>query len=821
MGVTSSHSYITDLAQEVKKKLKEYMQTKGRAINRNGSFQCIFTENHKNEDRNFSASLSQKSDGTYVWNCHTCNRGGTIYDMAYHLEGLGISGPEFTNTTLELAERFGIPVDREKLPVGNQEQYDKEQRILAIMREIEAYIHANGDAVIHLTNGRFGRQYTPEAAMQIREWIPIGVVDTQALTDHIRSRFPDDIKDLPFYNGTTGILDPMVFSQDRLTLSIRNHQGRPVGFTGRMEQEKFKAAKEAGESPAKYKFTSGMRKKNLLFMFDVARDAIRREKRINIVEGPFDCISMHVAGYPNTVAMQGSSISADLIGTISIEGILDYVQIPDGDKAGVESVKRAAEVLKSYPDIVSYVAPIAKGSDPDSAVMDGSIKDAMKNLVDPIMYVLTRDENFQWHGQSAMTLYTKITQWIAGLNPRRPRIREAATHLSEMFSYPIEDIIVDIENLDGKLMRSAKERQIWDDMAKAANQPLAEKILKVESSLESMKTLVRTEDGNIMDFTWQSFLGLVNQTEKLPDVLRTGFTSLDSSSDIECGSLTFWSGWPSNGKSSLIRFLIHQFLKTNDDLFAFYVCTDDDPRKAHLHMTSIITEVAKRELEESIRDGTFRQRPEVEGAWDKLQSTFKERLCIMGYTDCYSLAQVRKHVEQLRAQHSGSKPFLLIVDAINDLSDLNTDSQREATETVIREFKRMAVRYDAAVSLVSHLTKQDAKEGTRPTMKKLKGSSFLEFAAKTIFLMHMSAHYNKHTKLRWSCGADQYPIIEVNIAKDKDNKANEIAPLKFNPMTGHFSEPSSTDIKKYLEYIRAENEALHRRGGGGDDGILS
>lgn len=809
--------YLDELAQQVKARLPEYLRLQGREVTKSNGFKCIYPANHTHNDRTPTASMDQKGDGTWVWNCPACGVGGTIFHIAEELEGLPRTGPGWISTVMELAERLGIPIEADKLPEESRKSHVVARDTLELMREIESYLTLQGDPVECLTSGRFGRTYSAEQAIQATQILPLGCVDTVAITEHLRSKFTN-LESLMFYNGSTGLLDPNVFAKDRMTISVRNHLGKPIGFTGRIEQAVFQAAKEAGEKIPKYKFTVGASRRGLLFMMDVAKAHMKRDRKAYLVEGPFDCLSMHLAGYPGTVAIQGSSLTDEQAAALAGQQILSLIWVPDGDLPGMRSIRKGLLVTSTYPEIVVSAVGLKEGADPDSSVTDGSIHEAIKQAMDPVRFVLDRDPDFivKPGHRTAEDAYHSSVTWISDLHPKRVKIRTYAEYLSNKFSYNVEDIIVDIENLDGKTLRSVKERGIWEKMTRAASLPISEKIITIERTVEDLRSLMKTEEVDILGHTWDAFLRLVNQTEKLPDVLHTGFPMLDEASDIECGSLTFWAGWPSNGKSSVLRYLIHQFMQTHPDLFTFYVCTDDDPRKAHIHMLSIMMKARKRELEASIKDGTFTQRPEISNRWDDIHETLRNRICIMGYSDCYSLAMIRKRIEQLRAVKK-NVPFLVIVDAINDLTDLSTDKQREGIETVIRELKRMAVGYDAAISAVSHLTKQDGKEGARPRLKNLKGTSFLEFAAKTIFLIHMSMHYNKTTKLFWKDPMipEPLPIVEINVAKDKDNPANVVIPFKFDPHTGHFYEPDQRTAAQYIKEIDAENAAMAKRGGGG------
>ena len=59
-----------------------------------------------------------------------------------------------------------------------------------------------------------------------------------------------------------------------------------------------------------------------------------------------------------------------------------------------------------------------------------------------------------------------------------------------------------------------------------------------------------------------------------------------------------------------------------------------------------------------------------------------------------------------------------------------------------------------------------------------------------------------------------FPVVEINVAKDKDKEANNVVPVHFNPLTGEIISPSDTEHSRYVSYIEGEKGP---RGGDGDD----
>jgi DNA primase len=98
---------------------------------------------------------------------------------------------------------------------------------------------------------------------------------------------------------TGGIYD---YFRDRLIFPIRDTRGRVIGFGGRV----------LGKGQPKYlnsPQTLLFEKNNVLYALDMAREAIKQEQQVIIVEGYVDAIIAHQYGTRQTVACIGSAIT--------------------------------------------------------------------------------------------------------------------------------------------------------------------------------------------------------------------------------------------------------------------------------------------------------------------------------------------------------------------------------------------------------------------------------------------------------------------------------------------------------------------------------
>jgi len=145
------------------------------------------------------------------------------------------------------------------------------------------------------------------------------------------------------YYGGSGFL------RGRMVFPIHNERGELVAYAGRTMD---------GREP-RYLFPPGFRKSQVVFNFHRAVEAAaRRGGVVIVVEGFFDCLKVHQAGYGNVVALMGTSLSdrqSELLDTFR-----ELVVMLDGDEAG----RRASRVLAARWPAAS-MAWVPAGRQPD------------------------------------------------------------------------------------------------------------------------------------------------------------------------------------------------------------------------------------------------------------------------------------------------------------------------------------------------------------------------------------------------------------------------------------------------------------------------
>ena len=148
--------------------------------------------------------------------------------------------------------------------------------------------------------------------------------------------------------------------RDRLMCPVTVPGGSVTGFSGRLI---------AGDEGAKYMNSpesAVYKKSRLLFGLEQARAGFRRAERAIIVEGNFDVIALHQAGFDETVAPLGTALTPEQ--AEQLRRLVDrVVLLYDGDAAGRAATLKGLQTLVGA-DLDVEIAEVPAGEDPDTVL---------------------------------------------------------------------------------------------------------------------------------------------------------------------------------------------------------------------------------------------------------------------------------------------------------------------------------------------------------------------------------------------------------------------------------------------------------------------
>ncbi len=171
------------------------------------------------------------------------------------------------------------------------------------------------------------------------------------------------------------------YMRDRLTFPISDTRGRVVAFGGRIIGE---GEPKYLNSPATPIFEKG----NNLYSWQQARQTISQHSRAIVVEGYMDAVSMHQAGFTETVASLGTAFTVNQAMLLRKLGADAYLFF-DGDQAGEKATESAIKNCFAAGIACRIVRPDGvKDPDDQAKLGSDSVNAVIVKAVDPVDFLV-------------------------------------------------------------------------------------------------------------------------------------------------------------------------------------------------------------------------------------------------------------------------------------------------------------------------------------------------------------------------------------------------------------------------------------------------
>jgi DNA primase len=297
-----------------------------------------------------------------TWHCFgACGTGGDVFSFIMKKDGI-----DFSQALSLLAQRAGVTLGSPGMP-SKPEDAGKEE-LYQINEAAAAYYH---HLLLNTKVGEGARSYLSKRKIlleTIREArLGFSPDSWESIKEYLMAKGYEENKLIE-----AGLViekeggDSYDRFRNRLLFPICDIQGRVIGF----------GARAVGESLPKYinsPQTSVFDKGASLYGIDKAKDAIRRENSIIIVEGYMDVLMAHQHGWRNVVASMGTAMTEKQV-AIAKKLTKNIVLALDADAAGQEATLRDAEVLISSLDKKTTPIPLWTGLVRYENVLDAEIK---------------------------------------------------------------------------------------------------------------------------------------------------------------------------------------------------------------------------------------------------------------------------------------------------------------------------------------------------------------------------------------------------------------------------------------------------------------
>jgi len=313
---------------------------------------------HHEKTPSFSVNESKQ-----IFHCFGCGKGGGAIRFVMEIENIS-----FPDAVRKLAEQVGLDVPEDN--AGDGRWREQRKRILELNKEaarfyrdmltrpegatVAAYIR-DKRRISPKFSARFGLGAAPDA------WDTL--IRAMAAKGYQKADLLEAGLAVAGKNG--GIYDKY---RNRLMLPVIDVRGDVIGFTSRVMDDSTPKYLNTPE-------TAIFKKRSILYGLNYAKNT----KRPNfiLVEGNIDVITLHQAGFDNTVATMGTALTEEhvrMLAKYTRELVLCY----DNDNAGKDATQRAIALLKNS-DITVKVLQLPQRRTEQGELVKQDADDYIKN----------------------------------------------------------------------------------------------------------------------------------------------------------------------------------------------------------------------------------------------------------------------------------------------------------------------------------------------------------------------------------------------------------------------------------------------------------
>jgi DNA primase len=322
----------------------EYVNLKRQGTDFRGP--CPF---HQGTHRNFSVSPKKR-----MYYCFVCHEGGDVFHFLQ--KRLGVEWPAAVKM---VGEKSGIEVKevdtRREGPDPREPLWEVNANAASYFQKILWDDPLGAQARDYLTQRDISREvadqfnigFAPREIGLLRNYMStLGFDETRLAGAGLLVKGEDGSEPRPRFRG-------------RLMFPILDSMGRNIGFGGRLlgpGEPKYL------NSPESTVFSKG----KTLYGLNWAKNDIRREDQVLVVEGYFDVVRLMAAGATTVVAAMGTALTdaqAAALRKLTKNVFLLY----DSDKAGLQATFRSGDELLRQGVSVRVVT-LPEGDDPDTFV---------------------------------------------------------------------------------------------------------------------------------------------------------------------------------------------------------------------------------------------------------------------------------------------------------------------------------------------------------------------------------------------------------------------------------------------------------------------
>ena len=313
------------------------------------------------DDNNPSMSVSYDKQ---IYKCFSCGASGNVFNFVMDYEHV-----DFKEALNILAKRAGISIGN--INISSQNKYEKYYK----MYDLSLKFYQNN---INSSYGKDAKEYLYKRGINdelIKHFkIGLSLLEKDKLTKILLEKDYTK-KEMEMYGLGNGFNDLYV---NRIMFPLFDVSSKVVGFSGRIYNS---------SSDSKYintKETPIFKKGEMLYNFYEAKDFVRLEKKIIVVEGFMDVIRLYSVGIKNVVALMGTSLTKEQISLLKRLSNNVYLSL-DGDEAGLKAMANIGSVLEENGFNVRIIK-LSSNLDPDEFILKYKKEGYMALYDNPMSY---------------------------------------------------------------------------------------------------------------------------------------------------------------------------------------------------------------------------------------------------------------------------------------------------------------------------------------------------------------------------------------------------------------------------------------------------
>ena len=327
------------------------------------------------DDHSPSMSVSPEKQ---IFTCFSCGATGNVFTFVSDFEKIS-----FSDAVKLLGEKAGISIGNNTY-IGNSKRdeyfdiYDSANKFY----QNSLFTNLGKNAIQYLKNRNIDRDTIKKFGIGLS-------VQKLSLTDYLKNKnySIDKLIDV----GLTNDNGNDIFI-NRIMFPIYDLAGNPVAFSGRIYNTK---------DTSKYintKETDKFKKGKILYNYHIAKEHLKKNDSVIIMEGQMDVIRASTIGVNNCIATMGTALTRDhksIIKNMTNNVILCF----DGDSAGEKATISAIELLEDTGIDIKIVR-LPNDMDPDEYIIKEG-KDSFlyqisnaTNLIDYKMELLKKNKDF-------------------------------------------------------------------------------------------------------------------------------------------------------------------------------------------------------------------------------------------------------------------------------------------------------------------------------------------------------------------------------------------------------------------------------------------